>query len=91
MLLMYSSEYWESNNFGEILCWCILSFLLGCICIFGINKIFCNTDNLADYDKIQKLILWERQARVRHLTDELANCYFSDDIIDKFLEKNNFL
>ena len=62
----------------KILCWCILSFLLGCICVFGINKIFCNTDNLSDYDKIQKLILWERQARVRHLTDELENCYFPD-------------
>ena len=32
----------------------------------------------SDYEKITQLINWERQSRVRHLYDELADCYFED-------------
>lgn len=31
-----------------------------------------------DYDKVSKLVLWERQARVRHLHDDLVACYWPD-------------
>lgn len=31
-----------------------------------------------DYDAISSLVLWERQARVRHLQKELADCYWED-------------
>ncbi len=32
----------------------------------------------SDYDEISQLVLWERQARVRHLYDELAATYWPD-------------
>ncbi len=32
----------------------------------------------SDCEQISQLVLWERQARVRHLQDEMANCYFDD-------------
>ena len=32
----------------------------------------------SDYDKISQLVIWERQSRVRHVYDEMADCYFSD-------------
>lgn len=31
-----------------------------------------------DYDTLTNLALWERQSRVRHLQDALANCYWPD-------------
>lgn len=33
---------------------------------------------MTDYEKIVSLVNWERQARVRHLFDELKKCYFED-------------
>ena len=44
-------------------------------CLCDINPVFAKT---TDYEQIQNIVLWERQARVRHLYDELANCYFED-------------
>ena len=32
----------------------------------------------SDYDELSQLVLWERQARVRHLYDELAQTYWPD-------------
>ena len=44
-------------------------------CLCDINPVFAKT---TDYEQIQNIVLWERQARVRHLYDELASCYFED-------------
>ena len=54
----------------KIMC---LLILLGCI--FNLHPAFAKT---ADYEQIQQLVLWERQARVRHLQEEMADCYFED-------------
>ena len=35
----------------------------------------------SDYEKISQLVTWERQSRVRHLYDELADCYYKDATI----------
>ncbi len=32
----------------------------------------------SDYDVLSNLVLWERQARVRHLSEELSDCYWPD-------------
>ena len=32
----------------------------------------------SDYEELTNLVLWERQAKVRKLNDELADCYWSD-------------
>lgn len=34
--------------------------------------------NVSDYEAITRLVTWERQSRVRHLYDEMADCYFPD-------------
>ncbi len=44
-------------------------------CLCNINPVFAKP---TDYEQIQNIVLWERQARVRHLYDELASCYFDD-------------
>ena len=36
------------------------------------------TKSISDYEAISRLVTWERQSRVRHLYDEMANCYFPD-------------
>ena len=36
------------------------------------------SETLSDYDAISSLVIWERQSRVRHLYDEMADCYFPD-------------
>lgn len=33
---------------------------------------------MTDYEKLSQLVLWERQARVRRLQDEPADCYWED-------------
>lgn len=37
-----------------------------------------SSENVSDYEAISRLVTWERQSRVRHLYDEMANCYFPD-------------
>ena len=32
----------------------------------------------SDYEAISRLVVWERQSRVRHVMDEMAACYFPD-------------
>lgn len=36
------------------------------------------SETVSDYEAITKLVTWERQSRVRHLYDEMADCYFPD-------------
>ena len=36
------------------------------------------TVTVSDYEAISRLVTWERQSRVRHLYDEMADCYFPD-------------
>lgn len=36
------------------------------------------SESVSDYEAISRLVTWERQSRVRHLYDEMANCYFPD-------------
>ncbi len=43
--------------------------------LYNSNPVFAKT---TDYEQIQNIVLWERQARVRHLYNELASCYFED-------------
>ncbi len=42
--------------------------------------LYINSDShkLSDYEELSRLTLWERQARVRKLSKELANCYWPD-------------
>ena len=35
-------------------------------------------ESVSDYEAISRLVIWERQSRVRHLYDEMADCYFPD-------------
>ncbi len=46
---------------------CLLLFVTGC------NISTPQVSN--DYNELSKLVLWERQARVRHLYDDLAQTY----------------
>ena len=39
---------------------------------------FQQKQGMGDYDELSNLISWERQARVRHLNQELAECYWPD-------------
>ncbi len=45
--------------------------------VVAITPVFAS-ENVSDYEAITKLVTWERQSRVRHLYDEMSDCYFPD-------------
>ena len=53
-------------------------FMVTGILFFTVIPTVFASESISDYEAISRLVTWERQSRVRHLYDEMANCYFPD-------------
>ena len=53
-------------------------FMVTGILFFTVIPTVFASESVSDYEAISRLVTWERQSRVRHLYDEMANCYFPD-------------